>query len=96
MATEPSLNQSFFARERTRGFIFAFLAFGVVGVVQEFISIEKPWYFSGIPSIIGSVIFFAAFFSLNNEKYKKYAQGALLGWPAFVVVALGIKILTTI
>ncbi len=88
--------QSFFSRERTRGFLYAFVAFAALEVARLLILTTSPWYSAVAPSLFGAAIFFIAFFTLNDQKYKKYAQGALLGWFVFGIVAMGLKILFTI
>lgn len=88
--------QIFFSKESKRGFSFAFIAFAALEVARLLILTSHPWYSAVAPSLFGSVIFFTAFFALNNIQYKKYAQGALLGWLVFGGVAMGLKILFTI
>lgn len=91
-----NINQSFFSRERIRGFVYAFAAFAVLEVTRQLILTTSPWYSAGIPSLLGAVIFFTALLSLNNQQYKQYAQGALVGWLVFGAVAMGIKIAFTV
>ncbi len=72
--------KTFFERERVRGFIYAFAAFAVLEIARRLLMSANDWYVEVIPSLFSGVIFLVAFFSLNDAKYKIYAQGALIGW----------------
>ncbi len=95
MTTQSNNTISFISRERTRGFLYAFVAFAALEVARLLILTTSPWYSAVAPSVFGATIFFVAFFALNDQRYKKYAQGALLGWLVFGVVAMGLKIVFT-
>ncbi len=89
----PGNTKSFFSHERIRGFVYAFAAFGALEVARLLVVFGDAWYAAVFPSLFGAVIFFVAFFALNNQQYRRYAQGALLGWLAFGITSLGLKIL---
>jgi|GEM_PF-3119885 hypothetical protein len=74
------LKKPFFERERIRGFIYSFSAFAVLEIARQLIVFVDGRYVEMIPSLFSGVIFLVALFSLNDRKYKKYAQGALIAW----------------
>ncbi len=89
---QQNSNNLFFSKKQVRGFLYAFLAFSALEIARLLIIKISTWYSALIPSLFGAVIFFIAFLSLNDVKYKQYARGALLGWIVYVVFAVGIGI----
>lgn len=81
------------SRERFRGFVYALAAFAVLEAPRFLFTSDTPLFVVDGTSLFGGVIFFIALFSWSNTQYKYYAQGALLGWLVYLLLAMGIRFL---